>query len=121
VYCEPEKKYRFFGPREAPKLIALLQRANEVISFNGNGFDWFVLRRHYKLKGKLPKKGKHTDLYQVLSAMAGYRVSLDKAAQANFNERKRVNGRAMAELDLSQLRIRVQIGCASDVQTLEST
>jgi hypothetical protein len=44
------------------KLAKLLLAADEVISFNGLQFNELVLRKHCKLKGKLPSKGLHVDL-----------------------------------------------------------
>ena len=44
-------------------------------------------------------------------AAAGFRVSLHKAVQVNFEERKHTTGRAMSELSLEQLKE----ACRSDV------
>ncbi len=111
VYDEDTKKYYYFQEKDAKKLIKHLKEASEVISFNGTGFDVLVLRRHYGLKGKVPEKGKHIDIYKIMSKESGFRVSLNKAAQLNLNESKHTDGRAMADLNLKKLKI----ACRSDV------
>jgi hypothetical protein len=70
-----------------------------------------VLRRHYGLKGRVPSKGKHLDLHEVMTAKAGFRVSLDAAAMLNLGERKHTDGRDMAALNLDALKV----ACRSDV------
>lgn len=40
------KEWTDYQPSEAPVLIKLLEAADEVITFNGKGFDELVLRRH---------------------------------------------------------------------------
>lgn len=111
AYIESRNAYEFFTQDDVSRLIELLQSADEVITFNGKGFDALVLRKHYGLKGKLPLRGKHTDLHQVLTARAGFRVSLDKASRLNLRERKHTSGREMSNLNLTALKE----ACQSDV------
>lgn len=111
AYIEDTGEYRYFVPETAAKLVALLQRAKEIVSFNGKGFDIPVLQRHHKLKGPVPKKGIHTDLHIIMSDVAQHRISLDRATQLNLNEKKHTNGREMSELDLEELKV----ACRSDV------
>jgi hypothetical protein len=111
VYFESSNTYEFFAQDEASQLITLIQNADEVITFNGKGFDILVLRKHYGLKGKVPQRGKHVDLHEVLTAKAGFRVSLDKASRLNLKEPKHTSGREMSNLDLEALKE----ACRSDV------
>ena len=111
VYDEDTKKYSYFQDKDAKKLIKYLKEANEVISFNGTGFDVLVLCRHYGLKSKVPEKGKHIDIHKIMSKESGFRVSLNKATRLNLNESKHTCGRAMKELSLTKLKI----ACRSDV------
>lgn len=112
VYVEHLRRYRFFTPYQSAQLIELLQSADEVISFNGEGFDCLVLRKHHGLKGKIPSKGKHVDLHAVLTERAGFRVSLHLAATINLGEGKHTKGREMKNLDPAAL----QTACKSDVR-----
>jgi len=111
AYIEDTGEYRYFVPETAAKLVALLQRAKEIVSFNGQGFDIPVLQRHYKLKGPVPKKRIHTDLHLIMSDVAQHRISLDRAALLNLNEKKHTDGREMGELNLEELKV----ACRSDV------
>lgn len=111
AYIESRNAYEFFTQDDASRLIELLQSADEVITFNGKGFDVLVLRKHYGLKGKFPLRGKHTDLHEVLTARAGFRVSLDKASRLNHGEGKHTLGREMSNLDFTALKE----ACQSDV------
>lgn len=99
-----------FLPHGAATLIALLQGANTLISFNGLAFDELVLRRYHGLKGRFPRKGKHLDLYAEL-VREGRGASLDRLAKANLGEGKLVQGRSMADLDIEALKT----ACRSDV------
>ncbi len=112
AYVEHQKRYLFFTPDQCAQLIELLQNADEVISFNGKNFDSLVLRQHHGLKGKLPAKGRHFDVHQVLSERAGFRVSLDVAAKINLGEGKHTQGREMNNLNAAALRE----ACKADVR-----
>lgn len=111
VYSESSNAYSFFTPDRANQLIEVLQNADEVITFNGKNFDILVLRKHHGLKGKVPLRGKHIDLYEIMTAEAGFRVSLDQASRLNLNEPKHTSGRDMSSLNLMAL----QNACQSDV------
>jgi hypothetical protein len=111
VFDESNKSYKFYTPEDAALLIEEIQSADELISFNGKGFDILVLRKHYGLKGKVPLKGRHIDIHSIMTDEAGFRVSLDKAVSLNFHERKHTSGREMNVLNLDDLKI----ACQSDV------
>lgn len=111
IYNELKDEYRYYTPDNADGLIEELINAGEVISFNGKGFDLLVLRKHYGLKGRVPKKGTHSDIHLIMTDVAGFRVSLDKAVRINFEEKKHTDGRAMEALTLDELKI----ACKSDV------
>jgi hypothetical protein len=68
------------------------------VSFNGKNFDILVLRKHCGLKGQIPRKGTHIDLCEIMTAKAGFRVSLDLATKLNLGEGKHTDGRAMNAL-----------------------
>ena len=102
--------WRFYTPAQAKELIAALQAADEVVSYNGLAFDELVLRRHHGLSGPLPLTGTHVDLCHALAAK-GTRTSLDALALTNFGERKHTHGRAIAGLDYEGMKE----ACRSDV------
>lgn len=103
--------WEYFLPSEATKLIALLQKADEIITFNGMAFDELVLRKHYRLAGEFPAKGKHIDLFAIIAKKEDRWVSLHRLALLNLNEKKHTKGRDMASLDIEALKE----ACRSDV------
>jgi hypothetical protein len=58
--------WMYFLPSEAKQLVALLQGADEIITFNGKEFDELVLRKHHGLIGNCPTKGEHVDLCAII-------------------------------------------------------
>lgn len=112
AFDESSEAYRYFGPKGGRALSKLLQSADEVVSFNGKNFDLAVLRKHYGMKGRVPLKGKHIDLYEIMTTEAGFRVSLDAAVRLNLGERKHTDGRKMDALEPHDLRV----ACESDVR-----
>lgn len=111
TYEEPSGRYRYFGPRQSSALVRLLQSADEIVSFNGKHFDVLVLRRHCGLKGRLPIKGRHIDLCEIMTGLAGFRIKLDLAVSLNLDERKHTDGRKMDALNPEDL----ELACRSDV------
>jgi hypothetical protein len=104
-------QWMYFLPSDAAKLVALLRRADEIITFNGKAFDELVLRKHHELTGNCPVKGKHTYLCAIIFEMEGRGVSLHRLAQTNLGETKHTRGRSVANLDIEELKE----ACRSDV------
>lgn len=111
LYDEQSNKYLFFTEKNVKTFIEVLRCADEVISYNGKLFDVLVLMRHYGLTGKVPRNGKHVDLWAILSKKSGFNVPLNLAAWLNLGESKHTDGRKMAMLDLRGLKT----ACRSDV------
>ncbi len=111
VFDESQDEYTYYTPDNADALVKELLSADEIVSFNGEGFDLLVLKKHYGLMARVPKKGNHIDIHRVMTDVTGFRVSLDKAVNVNFGERKHTNGRAMEALTLNELKV----ACRSDV------
>jgi hypothetical protein len=103
--------WKYFLPSESAELITLLRKADEIISFNGKAFDELVLRKHYRLVGGFPTKGKHVDLFALIAKKEDRWVSLHRLAQLNLGERKHTKGRAIGSLDIEALKE----ACRSDV------
>lgn len=89
VFDESRRKYSFYTEDEHAKLVKIVVAADEVVTFNGKMFDIPVLRRHYGLTGRV----RHCDIHEIMSARAGFRVSLDRAVGVNFGENKHTDGR----------------------------
>ena len=112
VYDEQSDDYSFFDATKGTQLVKRLQDADEVVSFNGKQFDLLVLRRHFGLRGRLPKRGKHVDIYEIMTTQADFRVSLDSAVKENLKENKHTSGKSMKDLDFEKLKD----ACRSDVE-----
>jgi hypothetical protein len=113
VYEEKVDKYHYFDPTQAEALIKILSESEEVISFNGKEFDVLVLKKHYGLDhNNIPAKGTHVDIHEIMTDITGYRVSLNKAVDLNFGERKHTSGKSMVDLDMEKLKE----ACRSDVK-----
>lgn len=107
VFDESRRKYSFYTEDEHAKLIKVVVAADEIVTFNGKMFDIPVLRRHCGLKGRV----RHCDIHEIMSARAGFRVSLNRAVEVNFGERKHTDGRSMQGMSLPLLKA----ACRSDV------
>ncbi len=105
------RRWYYFLPSEAAGLIALASAADELITFNGLAFDELILRKHHKLAGRFPTKGRHADLCEEIRVKHGIAISLDQLARANLGEKKHTAGRSMADLDVDALKL----ACRSDV------
>lgn len=111
VFDVEHGEYHFFTHDQASALVELIHGAKHMVSFNGSNFDLLVLERHYGLSPDRMTHVHHTDIHKIMSSRSGYRVSLHKAVQLNFGEKKKVDGRSMSELDIEKLKE----ACRSDV------
>lgn len=105
------RQWRDFTPERAADLVAYLQSADALLSYNGINFDELVLRRHAALVGPLPASGTHHDLCALLREK-GIGVRLDWLARTNLGEGKAVKGSDMPDLPLGE----VVRACRSDVR-----
>jgi hypothetical protein len=113
IFEEHTNRYRYFTAEKADRLIKLLLEADEIISFNGKGFDLLVLQRHYRLSAIDCEiiNNRHIDLCELFHQQNGYRLSLNALAWWNLKHGKKVSGRNMASLTLRPLKS----ACRSDV------
>lgn len=84
LYDEQTDSYKYFTVKEVKSFINHIKKADEVISYNGNNFDIPLLRKHYGLRGNVPIKGKHIDMWEIFRRRAGYMVNLNEAVKVNF-------------------------------------
>jgi hypothetical protein len=104
-------EWRYFLPSGAGQLIALIQGADEIVTFNGKEFDELILRKHHGLTGSCPARGNHVDLCAIIFEKEGHGVSLHRLAQLNLGERKHTKGRSVENLNIDELKE----ACRSDV------
>jgi hypothetical protein len=106
VYDALARTYTFYTLAQSKYLIRHLFQADEIVTFNGNRFDFLVLLRHGGLSERRLQmlQSRHFDLYEAILQMTQRSFKLDALARANFNERKLVSGREMSRLDLNELK-----------------
>jgi RNase_H superfamily len=116
AYSASSKRYTFYEPHEFPALLRLLQSSDEVVSFNGEAFDFHVLAkttgvsmRHLNIKSSV-------DLFRIVADATGKMASLNNLALVNLGRGKHTAGHLVPQLDAKS----IKAACKSDVkQTFE--
>lgn len=103
LHIETEK-YRFYSLKSLPSFCRILASASEVITFNGEGFDFLVLQKHLGITRRALTKAKSVDLHSIASARAGFKVSLDLLARLNLNKEKILRGDDYRSASIRKLR-----------------
>lgn len=111
LFEERTGDYKYYTENNVKDLIAALRSADEIVTYNGENFDFLVLKKHYGLKGLSSIIKKHTDMFNIMVDGSGYWASLNDAALCNLGEHKHTKGRDMGALDLNEL----EEACKSDV------
>lgn len=93
VYDVEQQEFEYYPVEHAGRLIARLQKADVVISYNGSTFDVPLLRKRYGLKGKFPFRGEHIDLRQI-----GLTGGLNKWADSELGDQKHHVGKSLESL-----------------------
>ncbi len=116
-------QYEFYEPNEndLTKFSARLSEAEEIVSFNGDQFDFLVLKKGHpdifdKVVDNIISGFRHLDLMQKFQQETGaeFWFSLHKMALLNLGSGKHTSGRSMESLNLGELKI----ACRSDVDQL---
>jgi hypothetical protein len=113
VYNECTNHYSFFKSSEFDDLLEVIKKANKIITYNGTNFDFLVIQKHLKLKNHFVPNCKNIDMQQIISKKAGFRVSLNRAAEANLGIRKKYKGSKLGDPVTSM--IVIMAGCKPDV------
>jgi hypothetical protein len=116
VFKESSKRYEFFYPNDESmqRLSSILNNSVEVISYNGDQFDFLVLERYYpELFTGIGERIKSVDMMLIAQEATDcdYNFSLDKMSKVNLGEGKMVAGREMNSLDIEK----IKTACKSDV------
>jgi hypothetical protein len=103
--------YRFYESDDFPALIRELRRAAELVTFNGEGFDHFVIARALGCSIKSLRLPPSADLFRLIRDVAGLRPSLNNLAYLNLGRGKRTQGRLIPNVSHTERRK----ACKSDV------
>lgn len=111
AYSSESRKFTYYGPKEFPALLRLLRKANEVITFNGEGFDFYVLAKVLSISVDQLRIKQSTDLFRVIKDSTSLWASLNNLALVNLGKGKHTAGNAIPNLDPAAIRA----ACKSDV------
>jgi len=95
VYSYLQGRYFCYEENEMDKLAELFEDARRIVGFSMNRYDIPVLNQYFqKIKGA-PKlwEMERVDLLEEIEMSAGQRVSLDRLAELNLGERRRITVR----------------------------
>jgi hypothetical protein len=113
AYIVEKKKYQFFSDTAVRDVIPILEAATEVVTYNGEQFDFLVLERYCGLKRNAAFRARCVDMYEVLTQLdSRFRISLDRASKPNFCVGKKVKGKILGVAEIDTL----TKGCRSDVK-----
>lgn len=89
----------------------MLRQAREVITFNGEGFDFYVLAKTLGISFDKIRIKKSTDLFRVIKDSTRVWASLNNMALVNLGKGKHTAGNAIPNLDPTA----IKAACKSDV------
>lgn len=112
-----EGRYRLFGKNEIERIVEVLERADQVVSFNGKHFDDPLLSAIYGQKLKLKQ---HIDIMQVLAEKLGHKVGQEQVARATLGEGKTGHGKFAPTLFKEGRWGELCTYCQDDVRLLKS-
>jgi DEAD/DEAH box helicase domain-containing protein len=105
---------RWFEPDVKP-LISELSRSTRIVSFNGDRFDFEVLRGYHPVTELVPKS---FDLLVDLHRKLGHRIKLDDLARETLGYQKTGNGLEIVQWWREGRKEEVCKYCENDVQLL---
>lgn len=107
AYDDVSGEFFHFTNKNIKGLFDLFDETDEIVTFNGEHFDFVVLEKNFSYKLSASNRLKHSDLLVKIIKYGVGRPSLHELAEINLNEHKRVIRNSMAELKKS---------CKSDVE-----
>ena len=89
VHDSESNEYTAFLEKDFAKMWPLFEKADAIVSFNGDHFDIPILNKYYH--GDLSKI-KSIDLMLAVQKVLGRRIKLDTLAEATLGKKKSGNG-----------------------------
>jgi len=115
VTWDPQNHFRRWFEPDVKSLVEELGRFDRIITFNGERFDFEVLRGYHQVDGLYDKS---LDLLAYLHTKLGFRVKLDDLAQETLGRMKTGDGLEVVRWWREGRREKACKYCESDVQLL---
>ncbi|MCZ6514312.1 MAG: ribonuclease H-like domain-containing protein [Acidobacteria bacterium] len=115
VTWDQEHQFRHWYEGDAKSLITELRKFSRIVTFNGDGFDFEVLRGYAPIR--VPR-GRSLDLLSDLNRKLGHRVSLDHVGEQTLGRYKSGSGLDAIKWWRAGNRKKVVRYCENDVQLL---
>lgn len=115
VTWDEKHGFRDWFEKDAKKLIAEMTNFDRIVSFNGNRFDFSVLRGYSSVDCLLPRS---FDVLELLHRQLGYRVKLDQLARDTLGTKKAGDGLDAVRWWREGKQAKVVKYCRKDVQIL---
>ncbi len=115
VTWDAENRFRRWFEPDAQALISELAQFDRIVSFNGDRFDFEVLRGYHPVDKLLPKS---FDLLADLQRKLGFRIKLDDLARETLGNKKTGNGLEIVQWWRDGRKEEVCKYCENDVQLL---
>jgi DEAD/DEAH box helicase domain-containing protein len=115
VTWDAENKFRRWFEPDVKALISEMGRFDRIVSFNGNRFDFEVLRGYHPVASLMPRS---FDLLADLHRRLGFRIKLDDLAKDTLGQQKTGNGLEIVQWWREGRKEEVCKYCENDVQLL---
>jgi DEAD/DEAH box helicase domain-containing protein len=115
VTWDSQNRFRRWFEPDSKALISELGQFDRIISFNGDRFDFEVLRGYHPVDNLYPKS---FDLLADLHRRLGFRIKLDDLAQETLGHRKTADGLEIVQWWREGRKEEVCKYCENDVQLL---
>jgi DEAD/DEAH box helicase domain-containing protein len=115
VTWDKDNGFRRWYEEDSEKLVAELERFSRVVTFNGNRFDFEVLRGYAPVERV---RQRSFDVHEELFRLLGHRVKLDQLARDTLGTAKSGDGIQAVEWWRAGQKDRVAAYCEQDVSIL---
>jgi DEAD/DEAH box helicase domain-containing protein len=115
ITWDAEKKFRRWFEPDVTALVNELGQYERIVSYNGDRFDFEVLRGYHPVDNLL---GKSFDLLAALHRKLGFRVKLDDLARDTLGNQKTGNGVEIVQWWRDGRKEEVCSYCENDVKLL---
>jgi DEAD/DEAH box helicase domain-containing protein len=115
VTWDEQHGFRDWFEKDAKKLVAEMANFERIVTFNGNRFDFLVLRAYSPVDRLLPRS---LDILELLHRQLGYRMKLDQLAHDTLGTQKAGDGLDAVRWWREGKRADVVKYCRKDVEIL---